>query len=86
MDITQPLSPADRKRFDQQNTCYVLVDERLSGRGLAAHLKDRERLARAASLQLQRIVQNHEIYLLGKQDVRVDGWERSQPRVPATHR
>jgi hypothetical protein len=36
-DITQPLSPSDRKRLDQQNICYALVDERLSGRGVAAH-------------------------------------------------
>jgi hypothetical protein len=62
-DITQPLSPADRKRLDQQNICYVLVDERLNGRGVAAHPEDRERLARAASLQVQRIIQNHETYL-----------------------
>jgi hypothetical protein len=57
-DITQPLSPADRKRLDQQNICYVLVDERLSGTGVAAHPEDRERLVRAASLQVQRIIQN----------------------------
>jgi hypothetical protein len=35
-DITQPLSLADRKQLDQQNICYVLVDERLSGRGVRA--------------------------------------------------
>ena len=27
-DVTQPLSPPDRKRLDQQNICYGLVDER----------------------------------------------------------
>jgi hypothetical protein len=83
-DITQPLSPGDRKRLDQQNKCYALVDERLSGRGVAAHPEDRERLVRAASLQVQRIIQNHEAYLLGKLDVRADGWEPSKLRVPAT--
>jgi hypothetical protein len=49
-DITEALSPADQKRLDQQKICYVLVDERLSGRGVAAHHEDRERLARAALL------------------------------------
>jgi hypothetical protein len=81
-DITQALSPADRKRLDQQNICYVLVDDRLSGRGVAARHEDRERLARAASLQVQRIIQTHEAYLLGKQDVRAGGWEPLKPRVP----
>jgi len=33
-DVTEALSPADRKRLDQQKICYVLVDERLSGRGV----------------------------------------------------
>jgi hypothetical protein len=83
-DITQPLSPADRKRLDQQNICYVLVDERLNGRGVAAHPEDRERLARAASLQVQRIIQNHEAYLLGRHEVSAGGWEPSKLRVPAT--
>jgi hypothetical protein len=72
-DITQPLSLTDRKRLDQQNICYALVDERLNGRGVAAHPEDRERLVRAASLQVQRIIQNHEAYLLGKQEVSAGG-------------
>ena len=82
-DVTEALSPADRKRLDQQKICYVLVDERLSGRGVAAHHEDRERLARATSLQVQQIVQNHEAYLLGKQDVRAGSWEPLKLRVPA---
>jgi len=83
-DITQPLSLADRKRLDQQSICYALVDERLTGRGVGAHTDDRERLVRAASIQVQRIVQNHEAYLLGKQDVPVGKWEPSKLRVPTT--
>jgi hypothetical protein len=83
-DITQPLSLTDRKRLDQQNICYALVDERLSGAGVASHPEDRERLVRAASLQVQRIIQNHEAYLLGKQDVPAGGWEPSKIRTPAT--
>ena len=62
-DITQPLCLADRKRLDQQSICYALVDERLTGRGVGAHADDRERLVRAASIQVQRIVQSHEAYL-----------------------
>jgi hypothetical protein len=34
-DITQPLGPSDRKRSDQQNICYGLVDQQLSEKGLA---------------------------------------------------
>jgi hypothetical protein len=55
-DITQPLSLVDSKRLDQQNTSYVLVDERLSGRSVPAHPEDRERLVRAPSIQVQRII------------------------------
>jgi hypothetical protein len=83
-DITQPLSPADRKRLDQQNICYLLVDKRLNGRGVAANPEDRERLARAASLQVQRIIQNHEAYLLGRPEISAGGWEPSKLRAPAT--
>jgi integrase len=83
-DITQPLSPVDRKRLGQQSICYVLADERLSARGVTSHPEDRERLARAVSLQVQRITQNHEAYLLGKEGVSAGGWEPSKPRIPAT--
>lgn len=82
-DITRPLSPSARKRIDQQNNCYALADGHLSGRGLAAHPEDRERLARGVSLEVQRIVQNHEAYLLGKREVRLNGWEPSRSRAPA---
>ena len=83
-DITQALSPSDRKRLDQQNICYALVDEHVIGRGVTAHPEDRERLVRAASLQVQRIIQNHEAYLLGKQEVSAGGWEPSKLRAPTT--
>lgn len=53
--------------------CYALVDERLAAKGLAATDDNRERLARAVSLELQRIVQEHQAYLLGKTEVRSRG-------------
>lgn len=72
-DITQPLPAQDRKRLDQQRICYALVDERLAARGLAAAADDRERLARAISMELQRAVQDHQAHLLGKPEVRSIG-------------
>jgi hypothetical protein len=83
-DITQALSPADRKRLDQQNICYALVDEHVIGRGVTTRPEDRERLARAASMQVQRVIQAHETYLLGKHEISAGGWEPSKRRVPAT--
>lgn len=69
-EITQPLSPAEGKRLAQRAMCYALVDERLAAKGIAAQPDDRERLARAVSHELQRIVQDHRAYLLGKTEVR----------------
>jgi integrase len=82
-DITQALSPADRKRLDQQNICYALVDEHVIGRGVTTRPEDRERLARAASMQVQRVIQAHETYLLGKHEISAGGWEPSKPRTPS---
>jgi integrase len=82
-DITQALSPADRKQLEQQNMCYALVDEHVIGRGITARPEDRERLVRAASIQVQRIIQAHEAYLLGKQEISSGGWEPSKLRTPA---
>src|SRR5438270_627135 len=55
-DVTQPLAPNDGKRFSQMGMCYGLVDERLIAKGLVPQADDRERLARAVSLELQRVV------------------------------
>ena len=77
-DATQPLPPLERKKLDQQRMCYALVDEHVSARGLTARPDDRERLARAASLEMQRLVQDHQAYLLGKQEPRVGGWTPSK--------
>lgn len=82
-DVTQALGPADQKRLDQQNVCYALVDEHVIGRGVTAHPEDRERLARAASMQVQRAIQAHESYLFGKHEIRASGWELSKPRLPS---
>jgi integrase len=73
VDVTQPLPELDRKIFHQQSICYDLVDERLAARGLAATADDRERLARAVSIEMQRVVQDHQAYLLGKTEVRSAG-------------
>ena len=82
-EITQPLSPVEGKRLAQRAMCYALVDERLAAKGLAAQDDDRQRLARAVSLELQRVVQEHQACLLGKTEVRPIGLSPSAIRVPA---
>ena len=47
--------------------------EERAARGLAAEADDRERLARAVSTEMQRVVQNHQAYLLGKTEIRSIG-------------
>ncbi len=88
-DITQPLPAQDRKRLDQQSACYALVDEHLAARGLAAEADDRQRLARAASIEMQRVVQDHQAYLHGKTEARSIGSNsltagRRAPSAPIT--
>jgi integrase len=83
-DVTQPLSPAEVKRLAQRTRCEKLADERLAARGLATESDDRERLARAVSLELQRIVQDHQAYLLGKIGHRAIGGAPPTLRAPAT--
>ncbi|WP_161850782.1 site-specific integrase [Bradyrhizobium sp. CCBAU 051011] len=83
VDVTQPLPPVDQTRFDQQSVCYGLVDQYFEGKGLSPPAEDRERLARAVTIEVQRVVQNHEAYLRGEQEVRVGGFELLQPRAPA---
>jgi integrase len=84
-DIAQPLSAQDRKRLDQQSLCHALVDERLAARGLAVEADDRERLARAVSMEMQRVVQDHQAYLLGKTETRSIGANSLHPllRTPS---
>lgn len=82
-DIAQPLSAQERKKLDQQSISYALVDERLVARGLAAEANDRERLARAVSMEMQRVVQDHRAYQLGKVEVRSIG-ARSLNAAPRT--
>jgi hypothetical protein len=83
LDATQPLPPAYQKRIDQQGVCYWLVDQYLQARGLSPPAENRESLARAVTLEVQRVVQNHEAFLRGKQDLPVGGFALVQPRVPA---
>lgn len=70
-DITAPLSPDQRTKFTQRSTCVTLVDEWLVSRGLATDEADRKRLARAASIEMQRIAQEHNDYLQGRTDALV---------------
>jgi integrase len=83
VDANQPLPLADQKRLEQQSVCYWLVDRYFEGKGLFPPAEDRERLARAVTIEVQRVVQNHEAYLRGEQEVRVGGFELRQPRAPA---
>lgn len=59
------------------------MDDRLAARGLALQDDDRERLARAVSLELQRSVHEHQAYLLGRTEVRPVGSSLSATRLPA---
>lgn len=81
-DIMQPLSAADDRRLAQRARCYALVDDRLAARGLAPQDDDRQRLARAVSLELQRIVHEHQAYLLGSTEVGPVGSSLSATRLP----
>jgi integrase len=81
LDATQPLAPAYQKRVDQQGVCYWLVDQYFEGRGLSPPAEDRERLVRAVTLEVQRVVQNHQAFLRGKPEIRSDGLELLKPRA-----
>jgi hypothetical protein len=83
MDITQPLPVAEQKRFDQRSICYWLVDQYLGGKSLTPRPEDREKLARAVTLEVQRVVQSNEAYLRGKQEVHVGGFALQKLRAPA---
>jgi integrase len=83
-DVTQPLSPVDSRRLAQRTQCYQLADARLTARGFATESDDRERLARAVSLELQRIVQDHQAYLLGKTGFQLNGGSVLLQRAPVT--
>jgi hypothetical protein len=65
-DVSQALPAQHRRKLDQQHTCYILVDDHLAARGLTLEALDRERLARAVSLEMQRVSQGHQAFLLGK--------------------
>ena len=82
LDATQPLPPTLQKRTDQRGVCYWLVDRYFEEKGLSPPGEDREKMARAVTFEVQRVVQNHEAYLRGKQDVRVGRFALLQPRAP----
>jgi integrase len=72
-DVTQALPIETRKRLDHRKVCYALVDQRMDARGVTTDAADRERLARAVSMEMQRLVQDHQGYLLGKTESRTIG-------------
>lgn len=65
-DIREEISSEQRRRVAQRNTCYSIVDRHMHGRGLSPSESDRERLARAVTLEMQQLVQQHQALLLGK--------------------
>jgi hypothetical protein len=79
---TQPLSPADQKRFERRSFCYWLVDHYLEGKGLSLRAEDCENLARAVTREVQRVVQNHRAYLRGSREVHIAGWKPQKHRAP----
>jgi hypothetical protein len=85
-DISQPLSSRERKKLDQQNIWFAFVDERLVTRGLSTESDDRQRLARAVSIEMQRVAQEHQSYLLGQTEIRSLGSGSLKPalRTPSS--
>lgn len=65
-DIREEVSSVDRQRIAQRNTCFAIVDQHLEVRGLSPREVDRDRLARALTLEMQQMVQQHQALLLGK--------------------
>lgn len=53
-DVTQPIPPLESKKLDLKRMCFALVDEHIGARGLTSQPDDRERLAHAVSLEMQR--------------------------------
>jgi hypothetical protein len=84
VDFTQPLPAADQQRFDQRSFCYWLVDQYLEGKGSSLQAEDRERLARAVTVEVQRVVQGQQAYLRGQQEIHVGRFEvrRHGARLP----
>ncbi|WP_398464235.1 DUF6538 domain-containing protein, partial [Tardiphaga sp.] len=83
-DVRGALPSADLRRTKHRDTCYALIDRHLHGRGLAPHEDDRERLARAFTLEMQKLMQQHQALLLGKVDVRYEHQRPiERPSLPA---
>ena len=64
-DIREEVSSVDRQRIAQRNKCFAMVDQHMQGRGLSPREADRNRLARALTLEMQQMVQQHRALLLG---------------------
>lgn len=78
-DIREEISPVEQRQIAQRNTCYAIVDRHLRGRGISPSESDRERLARALTLEMQQLVQQHQALLLGKAYA---NQERLRPFMP----
>ena len=87
--VAQMFEPAaakvveDKQRSRQRKLCYYFVDLHLTGKELFLHRDDREKVARAATIELQRAVQDRQAYLLGKAEVRPNANESSALRPVA---
>ena len=75
-DVREALPSADLRRTKHRDTCYAFIDQHLHRRGLAPHEDDRERLAKAFTLEMQKLMQQHQAFLLGKVDA---GYQRQRP-------
>ena len=65
LDVMQPLPKELSAKMDQRSLCFDLVDERLKAAGLSVEAGDRQRIAEATSIELQRVAQEHHAYLRG---------------------
>lgn len=84
-DVREALSRADQRRIKHRNTCFAIVDGHLVGRGIAPHEDDRERLARALTFEMQKLMQQHQAFLLGKIDANGDRARLvERPALPVT--
>lgn len=65
-DPTAVQTMKDKQQSRQRKLCYYVVDLHLTAKELFLQRDDREKVARAATIELQRAVQAHQNYLLGK--------------------
>jgi integrase len=64
-DIREAIPAADQRRIRHRSMCFEIIDRHLVGRGLLPQENDRERLAKALTFELQKLMQQHNALLLG---------------------